>query len=251
MRAAPPDNLLLFTPHTPRRAHATGWIPDRQRAFIAALARTGVVRAAAESVGMSARSAYQLRARVAAHANCLVDAPLPADAAAMLGPGYIFSFAAAWDLALQHGLGLQCEAALPLAFNGEPTPVIRRGRIIGWYDKFNSRLAINALGAWRRSRGGIGHDHEYRIADRNLHLVQALDALLRLGPVEWPDPPPPKSDFESGGAHDARMRKLARPTGVECAHGLLDPPGAAGGDPMRKLRSRPAPAPPDPRVRGL
>ncbi len=53
--AETPDNLLLFTPHIPRRANTTGWTAERQRSLIAALARD-VIRAAAESAGMSARS---------------------------------------------------------------------------------------------------------------------------------------------------------------------------------------------------
>ncbi|WP_157073601.1 hypothetical protein [Sphingomonas soli] len=52
------DLLLRFTPHIPRRKYATGWTADRQVAFIAALARTGVVSHAARSVGMSPRSAH-------------------------------------------------------------------------------------------------------------------------------------------------------------------------------------------------
>lgn len=43
----PEDLLLRFTPHIPRRQYASGWTPDRQVAFIAELARTGVVSHAA------------------------------------------------------------------------------------------------------------------------------------------------------------------------------------------------------------
>ena len=74
-----PALLLRFTPVPLARTRASGWTAERQVAFIAALARTGVVRAAAASVGMSARSAYGLRARAACTANRLVDVPLPPD----------------------------------------------------------------------------------------------------------------------------------------------------------------------------
>lgn len=77
--------------------------------------------------------------------------------AAALGPGYIYSFAA-WDLALYSGLRFQMETALPVALRGERVPVIRRGRIVGWRRKFNMRLAINALGAWRRSNEGSSYE---------------------------------------------------------------------------------------------
>ena len=51
---------LDFTP-IPRRYRHDGWTPERQRAFIAALAETGSVKHAARRVGMSTDGAYQLR----------------------------------------------------------------------------------------------------------------------------------------------------------------------------------------------
>lgn len=182
------DTLLLFTPHVPARVQAGGWTAQRQIAFIAALARTGVVREAADSVGMSARSAYGLRTRAACTANRLVDVPLPPDQLAAFGPGWTFSFAHAWDLALRHGLGLQMEAALPAAIEKDSEPVVRRGRIVGWREKFNSRLALNALSAWRRYNEGAAYDHELRIAERTHRLAQSLEALFDKGPAVWPSP---------------------------------------------------------------
>src|SRR6476620_6601416 len=83
-RSAPPspnrlDLSLEFKPIQlePRR---DGWTPARQRAFIEALADTGVVREAAARVGMSEETARRLRRR--------------ADAA---------SFNIAWEAALHHG----------------------------------------------------------------------------------------------------------------------------------------------------
>ena len=166
------DLLLLFTPHIPQRITATGWTPDRQRCFIAALARTGVVSAAARSVGMTPRSAYQLRQRVRLHYGNWADTPMRPEDAAALGPGYIFSFAAAWDMALGEGLERQIHAAVPVALEGEDVPVIRRGRIIGWQRKFNTRLAIAALGAWRRSYEGSWFDHEVRTMRHADHVVE-------------------------------------------------------------------------------
>jgi len=57
--AAIPD-LLDFEP-VPRRAHANGWSPEHQRAFIAALAITGSPRQAARYVGRAAFGAETLR----------------------------------------------------------------------------------------------------------------------------------------------------------------------------------------------
>ncbi|MCY7271803.1 MAG: hypothetical protein LH485_07125 [Sphingomonas bacterium] len=68
--------FLHFTPVTVRRTH-NGWLPDRQRAFIVALARGASVNEAATGLGRSRQSAYMLRARHGAE-----------------------SFAAAWNRAL-------------------------------------------------------------------------------------------------------------------------------------------------------
>lgn len=62
-----------FTP-VPLRARRDGWTVERQRRFVAALARAGCVGRAAAAAGMSRESAYRLRRRPGAE-----------------------SFAAAWD----------------------------------------------------------------------------------------------------------------------------------------------------------
>ncbi|AOR77886.1 hypothetical protein BES08_14840 [Novosphingobium resinovorum] len=52
-------------PRSPRRSNADyRWTRARVHAFVAALARTGGVAAAAREVGMSRQSAYRLRARL-------------------------------------------------------------------------------------------------------------------------------------------------------------------------------------------
>jgi hypothetical protein len=66
-------NVPAFTP-VPVRARCDGWTEERQRVFIAALARTGCVGRAAAAAGMSRESSYRLRRRKGAD-----------------------SFAAAWD----------------------------------------------------------------------------------------------------------------------------------------------------------
>jgi hypothetical protein len=57
--AGVPD-ILDFEP-VPRRPHANGWTPERQRAFVAALALTGSRQAAARAIGRHAFGAEQLR----------------------------------------------------------------------------------------------------------------------------------------------------------------------------------------------
>jgi hypothetical protein len=68
--------LLSFTP-VPRRAHANGWTPEHQRAFIAALAATGSPARAARALGRHAFGAEQLRrARGGAGFSAAWDAAL-------------------------------------------------------------------------------------------------------------------------------------------------------------------------------
>lgn len=124
-----PDDLLLFTPVPQRRKIARGWTAEAQRAFIAALSRCALVTVAARSVGKTARSAYQLRARP--------------DAA---------SFAEAWDLALQMGLDDIRSRAINLALEPEQIPVFYQGRIIGWRTRTNESLLIAALNAHYNER---------------------------------------------------------------------------------------------------
>ena len=59
--ARPATRLPAFTPVPRKCQRHDGWTPERQRAFIERLADYGSVRAAANAVGMTPESAYQLR----------------------------------------------------------------------------------------------------------------------------------------------------------------------------------------------
>ena len=56
----PSSALTSFTP-VPRRYRHDGWTPERQKAFIAALADTGCVTRAARMVNIAQTNAYELR----------------------------------------------------------------------------------------------------------------------------------------------------------------------------------------------
>ena len=86
-------------PVSPRR---DGWTPEKQAAFIEALTISSCVTRAAESVGMSRESAYQLRTRRDAEA-----------------------FRDAWELAL---------------LNGVPVPIFYKGKQVGERRHFDERL---------------------------------------------------------------------------------------------------------------
>ena len=126
----PDADPFPFTP-APVRARHDGWTPERQRAFIAALARLGVVSAAARHVGRSPKSAYALR-----------DRP---DAG---------SFAVAWGRAQAAGLDRARDIALERAVEGTVIPIFYRGRQVGERRVVNDSLVIAALRLTLRERPG-------------------------------------------------------------------------------------------------
>jgi hypothetical protein len=74
------DPLLAFTPYRHKQPRRNSITPDLQRAFVAHLAVTGIVKSAAAHVGRSLEALYKLRHRPGAE-----------------------GFAAAWDEALRWG----------------------------------------------------------------------------------------------------------------------------------------------------
>ena len=78
---APPNKPIAFAPIPRRTQRHDGWTPERQRAFIEALADTGSVSRASAMVNMSSVGAYYLRRQPEAA-----------------------SFRTAWNAALDHGV---------------------------------------------------------------------------------------------------------------------------------------------------
>jgi len=102
-----------FTP-VPRKRRHDGWTPERQRAFIDALAELGSVKHAAARINMSVEGAYYLRRSPGAD-----------------------SFIRAWDAALNHGVQRLADIAIDRAMEGVPVPVFWRGEQVGerrWHD---------------------------------------------------------------------------------------------------------------------
>lgn len=110
-------------PTAPRR---DGWTSARQRDFIDALGKCGLVAAAAREVGMTPKSAYRLRARADAE-----------------------SFAAAWDVAVDQGRAVATDTAIERAMEGVAEPVFRGGLQVGERRRYDNRLLIAALRHWR------------------------------------------------------------------------------------------------------
>ena len=115
----PDDDPLVFTP-VPVTTRHDGWTPDRQRAFIAALATHGSVGAAARSVGMTPQTARRLRAKPQAE-----------------------SFARAWNVAAEEGRLRAIDEALAKG-KGELIPLYHRGRRTGVRHRPNNRLLFAA-----------------------------------------------------------------------------------------------------------
>ncbi|PAX06672.1 hypothetical protein [Sphingomonas lenta] len=150
------DNLLLFAPVPQARRRADGWSAEVQRAFIDALTRCGTVAAAARSVGRSARSAYQLRARAGD------DSP----------------FARAWDEAQRRGTDEALDAAMAGGMVARRTEVFHRGRHVGWRTTYDSRLAYAALRALDKrdalwARDGVDAT---KLLDAATHLLNGRES---------------------------------------------------------------------------
>lgn len=112
---------LDFEP-VPRKYRHDGWTPERQRAFIAALADTGSVSAACRRINMSAEGAYYLRRAPGAE-----------------------SFRAAWTAALDHGVQQLVDIAIDRAREGIAVPIFHKGEQVGEKRWFNDRLLMFML----------------------------------------------------------------------------------------------------------
>lgn len=106
------SDLLHFTP-VPVRARRDGWTVKKQQFFILGLARGFTIGKAAAILGMSRKTAYELRRMPGAD-----------------------GFSAAWDAALARARARKQAARPPSlserALHGEWHPRLRHGRLIGW-----------------------------------------------------------------------------------------------------------------------
>ncbi len=122
---------LAFDPVPSARNRHDGWTPERQRGFILALAKLGLVGAAAREVGMSRKSAYALLTRAGPESG----------------------FARAWDAAVTRGQINACRVSVERAINGVQVPYFYRGVQRGTRTVYNDALLIAALRMVDRTRG--------------------------------------------------------------------------------------------------
>lgn len=113
-----------------KKRRKDGWSPDRQRAFIEALADTGSVATAAQHVGMSESSAYRLRRAPGAEA-----------------------FDRAWSAAIEAASKKLLDAAFERALVGTDEPVFDRdGNRVGRRLRQSDRLLMFLLRAYGPDR---------------------------------------------------------------------------------------------------
>ena len=110
-----------FAP-VPRKYRHDGWTPERQRAFIEALADTGSVKHAARRINMSPEGAYYLRRQPGAD-----------------------GFRKAWSAALDFGVQSLVDIAIERAKEGVPVPVFYKGEQVGERRRYNDRLLMFIL----------------------------------------------------------------------------------------------------------
>lgn len=144
------DPLLAFAPYLHRRPRRNSITPDVQRAFVAELAATGIVRQAARRVGRSLEALYKLRARPGAE-----------------------GFAAAWDEALYWGAQRLEDCALERALRGG----FDHDPVSGWAGRGNGLLIylIRHRTPWRLDERDLvpGHPVYERIRAEVLAAARA------------------------------------------------------------------------------
>lgn len=121
------DMLALAPPFDPvplARVRHDGWTPQKQRLFLAVLAMTASVGTAARSLGMSRKSAYDLRKRKGAE-----------------------SFARAWDEAIEDARMRAIDVLMERAMNGVTTVRIGFGGTVEVGHGPDQRMALRAAAA--------------------------------------------------------------------------------------------------------
>lgn len=126
--ARPP--LPDFTP-VPRKYRHDGWTPERQKAFISALADTGSVSRAAAMVNMAQTNCYTLRRAPGAE-----------------------SFRRAWEAALDFGIARLKDIAFERAIDGYLVPVFVAGKLMGFRRRHNDALLMFCLRHYGQDAGG-------------------------------------------------------------------------------------------------
>lgn len=168
--------LLAFepVPHVQLRRNSIG--PDRQRAFIAHLAATGIVKQAARHIGASLEALYKLRKRPGAE-----------------------GFDHAWEAALDRGIARLEESALARAIEGEERLVVSAGKVLGTERRHNEALVTFFLKNRRPERYGIHVQPGHPLYER---IRREVVAEMRSGAE--------RSEAEIYASIDAKLDRIRR-----------------------------------------
>jgi len=120
-RATPPARRALVPVPRQRQRH-DGLTPERQLAFIEALAASACVTEACAAAGVSRSAVYALRTRPEAQA-----------------------FRLAWDAALDLAVRVLTDACFSRAMQGEVVPHYYQGELVGEHRRYDNRLAMFLL----------------------------------------------------------------------------------------------------------
>ena len=169
--AEPAARIADFDPVPRRTPYHTGWTPERQRAFIEALADTGSVATAARMVNMPRTTAYRLRRHPQAD-----------------------GFRRAWDAALGFGVQMLKDEAFERAMTGELIPVFAGGKLQGFRRKKNDALLMFILQHY-------GEEAGRRRVTVNYHSTRATAGAASSAPLPSREREGPKPQaWEGEGA---------------------------------------------------
>ncbi|HYI47562.1 MAG TPA: hypothetical protein VEX35_03770 [Allosphingosinicella sp.] len=160
--------LLDFTP-VPRRYRHDGWTPERQKAFIEALADTGCVTRAAAQVNIAQTNAYELRRAPGAE-----------------------EFRRAWSAALDFGLLRLKDIAFERAIEGQLVPVFVGGKLMGFRRKRNDALLMFCLRHYGQDANGK------RVTVNYFSTRASAGAVAGTQEKEGPSPASAGAGFSSG-----------------------------------------------------
>jgi len=188
-----PDRVDALDPRDPDTAFTAtrtlrhdGWTPDKMHRFLERFAECGVVVEACEAVGMSARSAYNLRDRD----------PL---------------FAAGWEAATVIARPRLADEAFSRSMNGVVERIYKDGEIVAERHRYDNKLTMSVLG-----RLDARIDRAEAMGAPHLALVGRWDEYLaalaedrRADGLALLAPPAPAAGEEGGGdSHDRELREL-------------------------------------------
>ena len=191
---APDDPLLDFAPVPHKQPRRNSITASRQRAFIAALAASGVVAQAARSIGASLEALYKLRHRPGAE-----------------------GFAAAWDEAVDRGVRRLEDCALARAIEGEERMVVSAGKVVGTERRHNEGLVMFFLRHRRAERYGKEVRPGHPLYERIRTEVLAAEAAAQPSEQEVIDSINRKIDQMR--AREAEVQQMLREEGIGDPYG--------------------------------